>query len=70
MMPTLPKPMASREKVRRHRERMRALQIWVPDTRTAAFRVEAHEQSLALAGSPHADEEQAFIDAISSSDEA
>ncbi len=37
----------SRDKVRRYRDRMRArglrpIQIWVPDTRTAAFRAEAH----------------------------
>ena len=60
----------SREKVRSYRERMRArglrpIQIWVPDTRTAAFRAEAHRQSLAVAESAHADEDQAFIDAIS-----
>lgn len=60
----------SREKVRSYRERMRArglrlIQIWVPDTRTAAFRAEAHRQSLAVAKSPHAREDQDFIDAIS-----
>ncbi len=37
----------SRDKVRAYRARMRArglrpIQIWVPDTRTAAFRTEAH----------------------------
>ena len=60
----------SREKVRSYRERMRArglrpIQIWGPDTRTAAFRAEAHRQSLAVAQSPHASEDQDFIDAIS-----
>ena len=60
----------SREKVRNYRERMRAqglrpVQIWVPDTRTAAFAAEAHRQSLAVAQSPHAREDQDFIDAIS-----
>jgi len=64
-----PKP--SRDKVRAHRERLRLLglrpiQIWVPDVRSAAFVTEAHRQSVAVATSPHADEDQAFIDAISS----
>ena len=60
----------SRDKVRAYRERMRArglrpIQIWVPDTRTTAFRTEAHRQSLAVAQSALAREDQAFIDAIS-----
>ncbi len=60
----------SREKVRSYRQRMRAkglrpVQIWVPDTRGAAFVAEAHRQSLAVARSRHADEDQAFIDAVS-----
>ena len=63
----------SRERVRNHRARMRAngmrlLQIWVPDTRTAEFAEEAHRQSLAVANSPHAQEDQAFIDAIACRD--
>ena len=60
----------SREKVRTYRERMRArglrpIQIWVPDTRTAAFRAEARRQSAAVAESRRAREDQDFIDAIS-----
>ncbi len=60
----------SRDKVRAYRERMRArglrpIQIWVPDTRTAAFRAEAHRQSLAVAHSGLARADQDFIDAIS-----
>jgi len=63
-----PKP--SRTKVRRHRERLRArglrpVQIWVPDVRAASFRSEAHRQSLAVAASAHAHEDQAFINAVS-----
>ena len=63
-----PKP--SRTKVRQHRERLRAqglrpIQIWVPDVRAPSFRSEAHRQSLAAAASPHAYEDQAFIDAAS-----
>jgi Protein of unknown function (DUF3018) len=60
----------SRDKVRAHRERLRRqglrlIQIWVPDVRSPAFKAEAHRQSLAVAKSPHGDEDQAFIDAVS-----
>ena len=66
-----PKP--SRVKVREHRERLRGqglrpIQIWVPDVRAPAFRSEAHRQSLAVATSPHAFDDQAFIDAVSAID--
>jgi hypothetical protein len=44
---------------------LRPIQIWVPDTRTAAFRTEAHRQSLAVAQSARAREDQDFIDIIS-----
>ena len=61
---------SSRDKVRAHRKRLRArglrpIQIWVPDTRTAAFKVEAHRQSQVVAQSPYARRDQDFIDAIS-----
>lgn len=60
----------TRDKVRAYRERMRArglrpIQIWVPDTRTAAFRDEARRQSDAVARSERAREDQSFVDAIS-----
>ncbi len=60
----------SRVKVREHRERLREqglrpIQIWVPDVRSPAFRSEAHRQSLAIAASAHAFDDQAFIDALS-----
>jgi len=60
----------SREKVREHRERLRSqglrpIQIWVPDVRASSFRSEAHRQSLAVATSAHAQEDQAFIDSVS-----
>ncbi len=60
----------SRNRVRTYRERMRArglrpIQIWVPDTRTAAFRTEAHRQSLAVARSTLARQDQDFVDAVS-----
>ena len=68
-----PKP--SRQKVRDHRARLRAqglrpIQIWVPDVRGSAFRGEARRQSLAVAASGHADEDQAFIEAVSDRDDA
>lgn len=60
----------SRDKVRAHRARLRRqglrpIQIWVPDVRARAFKVQAHRQSLAVANSPHAREDQEFIDAVS-----
>ncbi|BCH21906.1 antitoxin MazE family protein [Mesorhizobium sp. L-8-3] len=59
-----------REKVREHRERLRAqglrpIQIWVPDVRSPSFRTQAHRQSQAVAASAYAREDQAFIDAVS-----
>jgi hypothetical protein len=41
----------------------------VPDTRSAAFRAEAHRQSELIAASETATEDEAFIDAISKSPE-
>jgi antidote-toxin recognition MazE-like antitoxin len=69
MAPTS-KPKPSRVKVREHRERLRSqglrpIQIWVPDVRAPSFRSEAHRQSLAVATSAQAREDQAFIDAVS-----
>jgi Protein of unknown function (DUF3018) len=75
-MASAPKPKPSRVKVREHRERLRRqglrpIQIWVPDVRAPAFRSEARRQSLAVAASSRAQEDQAFIDAVSTSiDEA
>src|SRR5690242_20361054 len=64
----------SRDRVRGYRERLRRqglrpIQIWVPDTRSPNFAVEAHRQSAAIAASPHETDDQAFIDAISDSAE-
>jgi len=69
-MASAPKPKPSRVKVREHRDRLRSqglrpIQIWVPDVRAASFRSEAHRQSLAVAASAHARDDQAFIDAAS-----
>ncbi len=69
-MPFSPKSKASREKVRAHRDRLREqglrpIQIWVPDMRTPGFRKEAHRQSLAVAASAQARDDQDFIDEVS-----
>jgi hypothetical protein len=61
---------SSRDKVRAHRARLRRqglrpIQIWVPDVRSPAFKAEAHRQSLAVARSRYAAEDQAFLDALS-----
>jgi hypothetical protein len=47
---------------------LRPVQIWVPDVRSKAFARAAHRQSLAVAKSPHAKGDQAFVDAISAWD--
>jgi Protein of unknown function (DUF3018) len=67
------KPKPSREKVREYRERLRRqglrpIQIWVPDVRSPSFQSEAHRQSMAVAASARAREDQAFIDAVSAID--
>ena len=64
---------ASRDKVRAHRARLRKqglrpVQVWVLDVRSKAFARAAHRQSLAVAKSPHAQEDQEFVDAISAWD--
>jgi len=69
-MALAPTPKSSRVKVREHRERLREqglrpIQLWVPDTRSPAFRLEAHRQSLAVVASPRASDDQAYIDAVS-----
>jgi hypothetical protein len=69
-MPVRSQTRPSRDKVRAHRQRLRQqglrpIQIWVPDVRLPAFQKEARRQSLAVARSPRAKEDQRFIDAIS-----
>lgn len=59
----------SRLKVQQHRRRLRSqglrpIQIWVPDVRAPTFQAQAHRQSLAVAASPHVQDDQAFIDAV------
>ena len=68
-MPPAAKPRSSRAKVAAHRERLRAqglrpITIWVPDVRSPEFAAEARRQSLLIANSPYAEEDQAFVDSI------
>ncbi|MCK6555813.1 antitoxin MazE family protein [Candidatus Binatia bacterium] len=68
------KPISAREKVRVHRERLRAqglrpVQVWLPDTRSPEFAAEASRQSRRVGSSRYAATDQAFIDAISTGDE-
>jgi hypothetical protein len=65
----IPKPATVAERVRDHRRRLRAqglrpIQIWVPDIRSPQFTQQAHQQSMAVADSSHAADDQAFIDAL------
>lgn len=69
-MTSASKPELSRVKVREHRKRLRAqglrpIQIWVPDMRAPSFPSEAHRQSVAVAASNRAREDQVFIDSVS-----
>lgn len=68
-MPSPVSRIPSRDKVRDHRRRlrdqgMRPIQIWVPDVRAAAFTDAARRQAKAVAHSPHASEDQSFIDSL------
>jgi hypothetical protein len=56
------------EAARKRREKLRAQglrEVRIPDTRSPDFAAEARRQSLAVANSPMAKEDQDFIDAIS-----
>jgi Protein of unknown function (DUF3018) len=60
----------TREKVKAHRKRLRGqglrpIQIWVPDVRAPGFAEEARRQSRLAAQSAYAEDDQAFVDAIS-----
>jgi hypothetical protein len=62
--------MAVRERVSEYRRRMRErglrpLQVWVPDVRTATFAAEAHRQASLVAAADENNDEQDFIEAIS-----
>ena len=60
----------ARDRVRRHRERLRQqrlrpIQIWVPDVNAPEFVREAHRQSALVAASEQDLDNQAFVDAVS-----
>lgn len=62
-------PKSSREKVRAYRARMKAkglkpVTLWLPDVHSEEFKKEARRQSLALANSPHAKEDQDFVESL------
>jgi hypothetical protein len=66
----LEKSRSSKEKVRLHRERLRAqglrpVQIWVPDVRARSFAKAARQQSKIVAEGTGAKNDQKFVDAIS-----
>jgi hypothetical protein len=56
----IPKP--TRVKVRE--QGLRPAQIWIPDMCSPDFQAEAHRQSIAVAASALADEDQVFIDSV------
>jgi Protein of unknown function (DUF3018) len=63
---------SSRDKVRLHRERLRAqglrpVQIWVPDVRARSFITAARKQATAVASSKQALIDQRFIDSATES---
>jgi hypothetical protein len=49
----------------RRAQGLRLIRIWVPDVRSPEFIKEARRQSRLVAESPHAADDQAFIDSIS-----
>ena len=69
-MSTSSRSRPSRDKVRADRDRLRKqglrlVHIWVPDVRSKTFAREAHQQSLAVARSPHGSDDQGFVDDVS-----
>ena len=57
------KPSTSRRTI--SRTGLKKVELWVPDTSTRAFARRAHRDSVAVRDSRHADDDQAFVDAIS-----
>lgn len=65
-----PTPVPGRERVARRRAALRAQglrpkQFWVPDVHSLEFKEQARLASLAVANSPHEDEDQAWVDSVS-----
>lgn len=56
---------ASEHRHRGRRKGARPVEDRLPNLRLPAFKLEAHRQSLAVAASAHARDNQAFIDAVS-----
>lgn len=48
---------------------LRPIRIWVPDVRSSKFAAEASRQARLIAESPYAAEDQAFLDALASSND-
>ena len=72
-MPTSPNDRSVSQRVADYRKRMkeqgmRPIQLWVTDVRAPGFAPEAHRQAVAVTVSGHADDDQAFIDALSLDD--
>ena len=44
---------------------LRSIHFWVPDVRAPDFKKQAHSQSLAVASSRRARQDQSFVDAVS-----
>lgn len=66
---TTGKPKSSAERMRAHRQRMRAKgftlkQVWVPDVNDPAFREEIEREAAILAASPHEQEIMNWIEAV------
>ena len=62
-------PLSTREKVKAHRERLRAqglrpIQFWVPDVHSPEFAAEARRQSLLVAQSEQEKDDLAFIGSL------
>jgi hypothetical protein len=60
---------SSNEKVRAHRDRLRRqglrpIQIWAPDVNAPGFAEEIAREGRLIAASARAEEDQAFVDAI------
>jgi hypothetical protein len=65
----MPSLTSSRERTRRYRERLRQqglrrIERWMPDVDSAEFIADARRQSRVVAERPHAEDDQAFIDAL------
>jgi Protein of unknown function (DUF3018) len=67
--PILDKTKDDRERAARRAQGLCPRVFWLPDTSDPAWRAEMRRQSLAIANSPTAAEDQAFVDSISIWDE-